>query len=72
MVLDIAFNLIDVDDEIELIYDRYLNKTKCICGVVILDRNIKKHENSKRHINYLDTLISRNRNYAKDTTTIPS
>ena len=70
---DIAYNLIDVsDDGIELIYDRYLNKTKCICGVVVLDKNYQKHENSKRHINYLDTLISRNRVQEKDNMTLPS
>lgn len=70
---DIAYNLVSVDnDEIELIYDRYLNKTKCICGVVVLDKNYNKHENSKRHINYLDKLISRNRNQEKDNITLPS
>ena len=72
-IVDIAYNLIDVsDDDIELIYDRYMNKTKCICGVVVLDKNYQKHENSKRHINYLDTLISRNRNQEKDNITLPS
>ena len=72
---DIAYNLIVVsndDGEIELIYDRYLNKTKCICGSIILDKNYQKHENSKRHINYLDKLISRNRVQEKDNITLPS
>ena len=73
MVLDIAFNLIDVsDDEIELIYDRYLNKTRCICGSIILDKNIKTHDNSKKHINYLDKLISRNRVQENDNMILPS
>ncbi len=67
MVLDIAMNDVDVDlDDIELIYDRYANKTKCICGVVVLDKNYAKHEKSKRHINYLDKLIARNRVQEKD------
>ena len=70
---DIAYNLIDVsDDDIELIYDRYLNKTRCICGSIILDKNIKKHENSKRHVKYLDRLISRNRVQENDNITLPS
>jgi hypothetical protein len=71
MVLDIAMNDVEVDD-IELIYDRYLNKTKCICGVVVLDKNYPKHEKSKRHITYLDKLIARNRVQEKDNITIPS
>ena len=70
---DIAYNLVSVDDnDIELIYDRYMNKTKCICGVVVLDKNYQKHENSKRHINYLDKLIARNRVQEKDNITLPS
>ena len=70
---DVAYNLIDVsDDDIELIYDRYLNKTRCICGSIILDKNIKKHENSKRHVKYLDRLISRNRVQENDNITLPS
>ena len=74
---DIAYNLVSVDDigndnDIELIYDRYMNRTKCICGVVVLDKNYQKHENSKRHINYLDKLIARNRNQEKDNITLPS
>jgi len=73
MVVDIAFNNIDVsDDDIELIYDRYLNKTKCICGSVILDKNVEKHEKSKRHITYLDKLIARNSVQEKDNITLPS
>ncbi len=73
MVVDIAFNNIEVcDDDIELIYDRYLNKTKCICGSVILDKNYAKHEKSKRHITYLDKLIARNRVQEKDNIIIPS
>ena len=71
MVLDIAMNDVEVDD-IEIIYDRYLNKTKCICGVVVLDKNYEKHEKSKRHITYLDKLISRNRVQEKDKITVPS
>ena len=70
---DIAYNLIDVsDDDIELIYDRYLNKTKCICGSIILDKNIAKHDKSKKHINYLDKLIARNRVQEKDNMILPS
>jgi len=69
---DIAYNLVCVDDDIELIYDRYLNKTKCICGSIILDRNIAKHDKSKKHINYLDKLISRNRNQENEIMTLPS
>ena len=70
---DIAYNLVCVDDnEIELIYDRYLNKTKCICGSIILDKNIKKHDKSKKHINYLDKLISRNRVQENEIMTLPS
>ena len=71
---DIAYNLVSVDnDEIELIYDRYMNKTKCICGVVVLDKNYNKHENSKRHVKYLDRLIARNRIVQeKDNITLPS
>ena len=70
---DIAFNLVVVDDsEIELIYDRYLNKIKCICGVVVLDKNIKKHDKSKRHIKYLDKLIANNRNQENEIITLPS
>lgn len=70
---DIAFNLVVVDDDdIELIYDRYLNKTKCICGVVVLDKNYQKHENSKRHVKYLDRLIARNRVQEKDNMILPS
>ena len=71
MVLDIAMNDVD-DDDIVLIYDRYLNKTKSICGAVVLDKNYAKHEKSKRHINYLDKLIARNRVQEKDNITIPS
>ena len=73
-IADIAFNLVSVDDnEIELIYDRYMNKTKCICGVVVLDKNYQKHENSKRHAKYLDRLIARNRIVQeKDNITLPS
>lgn len=70
---DIAFNLVRVDDDdIELNYDRYLNKTKCICGSIILDRNIAKHDKSKKHINYLDKLIARNRVQEKDNMILPS
>ena len=71
---DIAYNLVSVDnDDIELIYDRYMNKTKCICGVVVLDKNYNKHENSKRHVKYLDRLIARNRIVQeKDNITLPS
>ena len=73
MVVDIAFNNIEVsDDDIELIYDRYLNKTKCICGAVVLDKNYAKHEKSKRHITYLGKLIARNRVQEKDNITLPS
>lgn len=73
MVLDIAFNDVDVDNnDIELIYDRYMNKTKCICGVVVLDKNYEKHQNSKRHVNYLDKLIARNRNQENEIMTLPS
>lgn len=72
-IVDIAYNLIDVsDDDIELIYDRYMNKTKCICGVVVLDKNYQKHENSKRHVKYLDRLIARNRVQENDNITLPS
>jgi len=71
MVLDIAMNNVEIDD-IELIYDRYLNKTKCICGAVVLDKNYEKHEKSKRHITYLDKLIARNRVQEKDNITLPS
>ena len=70
---DIAFNLVCVDDnDIELIYDRYLNKTKCICGSIILDKNMAKHDKSKKHINYLDKLIARNRVQEKDNMILPS
>ena len=71
---DIAFNLVNVnDDDIELIYDRYMNKTKCICGIVVLDKNYQKHENSKRHVKYLDRLIARNRIvHENDNITLPS
>ena len=73
MVVDIAFNDVEVKvDDIELIYDRYLNKTKCICGSIILDKNIAKHDKSKKHINYLDKLIARNRIQEKDKITLPS
>lgn len=62
---DVAFNLVVVsdgdDDELELIYDRYLHKTRCICGSIILDKNIAKHDKSKKHIKYLDKLISNQR-----------
>jgi hypothetical protein len=60
MVFDIAMNNVDVD-EIELIYDREAERRiKCICGAVILKQNIKKHDTSKRHVNYLDKLIGKN------------
>ena len=64
MVLDIGFNVIEVIDNIDkikLIYDREAERRiKCICGAVILKKNIERHDTSKRHINYLDKLIGRN------------
>lgn len=62
MVIDIAYNLIEVsDDEIELVYDREAERRlKCICGAVILKQNAKKHDLSKRHVKYLDKLIGKN------------
>lgn len=62
MIEDIAFNLIEIsDDEIELVYDREAERRiKCICGAVILKQNAKKHDLSKRHIKYLDKLLSKN------------
>jgi hypothetical protein len=64
MIEDIAFNLIEISDDendIELIYDREAERRiKCICGAVILKQNAKKHDLSKRHIKYLDKLLSKN------------
>jgi hypothetical protein len=63
-ITDIAFNVIEVIDDIdkiELIYDREAERRiKCICGAIILKKNIERHDTSKRHINYLDKLIGRN------------
>jgi len=59
MVTDIAFNLIDVsDDDIELIYDRDVDKYKCCCGSIIKKNNMKRHEQSKRHTTYINKLKS--------------
>ena len=54
MVEDIAFNLIDVsDDDIELIYDRDVDKYECGCGAIIKKQNKQRHCKSKRHTTYL-------------------
>jgi hypothetical protein len=59
MVFDIAMNDVDVD-EIELIYDREAEyKIKCICGAILNKQDITNHDNSIRHINYLDMLLGR-------------
>jgi hypothetical protein len=59
-VVDIAFNLIDVsDDDIELIYDRYVDKYECVCGAIIKKQNKQRHCKSKRHTIYMDKLKSK-------------
>ncbi len=59
MVVDIAGNIID-DTNIELIYDRESEKyINCCCGAIINKKNKKRHEQSKRHTNYLDKLASK-------------
>jgi len=42
MVVDIAFNNIEIidDNDIELIYDRFVDKYHCCCGVIIKNNNI--------------------------------
>jgi len=61
MVVDIAFNNIEIidDNDIELIYDRFVDKYQCCCGVIIKNNNKQRHEKSKRHIKYLDKLKSK-------------
>ncbi len=67
MVLDIAFNNVEIDEnDIELIYDRYVDKTACCCGAIVKNTNLKRHEKSKRHIIYLDKLISKQRIIKQD------
>jgi hypothetical protein len=61
MVVDIAFNNIEIidDNDIELVYDRFVDKYQCCCGVIIKKNNKQRHEKSKRHIKYLDKLKSK-------------
>ena len=61
MVVDIAFNNIEIidDNDIELVYDRFVDKYQCYCGVIIKNNNKQRHEKSKRHIKYLDKLKSK-------------
>jgi len=61
MVVDIAFNNIEIidDNDIVLVYDRFVDKYKCCCGAIIKNNNKQRHEQSKRHIKYLDKLKSK-------------
>ena len=57
-VFDIALNEVVDCGDIELIYDRDVDKYYCACGAIIKKNNIKRHEQSKRHTIYLDKLKS--------------
>ena len=58
-VFDIALNEIVDCGEIELIYDRYVDKYECGCGAIIKKQNKLRHCKSKRHTIYLDKLKSK-------------
>ena len=59
-VFDIALNeVVDCDEGIELIYDRYVKKYECMCGAVINKESKLRHDKSKRHTIYLDKLKSK-------------